>query len=318
MAEPSGHRRWRPDWPCPAVRILAQQRHGPRDPSCASTPDGAQWRAFRTPEGAATLRVLPDRAAGEVDLRAWGPGADRLLEATPGLLGALDDPAGFEPQHPLIADLWRRFAHARFGRSGLVLDALVPAVIEQKVTGQEAFAGYAALLRRHGEPAPGPGDAYGPPRPRGLRTPPTAHVLRSLPSWEWLRLPVDPARARTVVGVARVADSLQRRIDETTPGADATAVLTSLPGIGAWTAAETVRRVLGDADAVSFGDYHVAKDVGWALTGERLDDDALAEVLAPYRPHRARVVALVEMAGLAAPRRGPRMAPRRHLPGGPR
>jgi hypothetical protein len=34
----------------------------------------------------------------------------------------------------------------------------------------------------------------------------------------------------------------------------------------------------------------------------------------PYRPHRYRVQRLLELAGVAAPRRGPRMPPRRHLP----
>ena len=56
--------------------------------------------------------------------------------------------------------------------------------------------------------------------------------------------------------------------------------MVSVPGVGVWTAAETAHRALGDADAVSFGDYHVAKNVGWALTGEAVDDDGMAELLA--------------------------------------
>ena len=75
-------------------------------------------------------------------------------------------------------------------------------------------------------------------------------------------------------------------------------------------------RAHGDADAVSFGDYHIAKNVGWALTGQEVDDDGLAELLEPYRPHRYRVQRLVELVGLSRPRHGPRMAPRRHLPTG--
>jgi hypothetical protein len=46
-----------------------------------------------------------------------------------------------------------------------------------------------------------------------------------------------------------------------------------------------------------------------------VDDDGLAELLEPYRPHRYRVQRLVELAGLRRPRHGPRMAPRTHLPG---
>ena len=75
-------------------------------------------------------------------------------------------------------------------------------------------------------------------------------------------------------------------------------------------------RALGDADAVSFGDYHVAKDIGWALTGKPVDDEQLAVLLEPYRPHRLRVQVLVGQAGLRRPRRGARMTLPSHLPTG--
>ena len=87
-----------------------------------------------------------------------------------------------------------------------------------------------------------------------------------------------------------------------------------MPGIGVWTAAEVAQRALGDPDAVSYGDYHVAKNIGWALTGSEVDDDGLAELLEPYAGHRYRVQRLLELAGAYRPRRGPRMAPRTHLP----
>jgi 3-methyladenine DNA glycosylase/8-oxoguanine DNA glycosylase len=123
---------------------------------------------------------------------------------------------------------------------------------------------------------------------------------------------IDPARSRTLVRAAQVASSLERTV-----GIDPVEVerrLCSLPGIGVWTSAEVRFRAHGDADAVSFGDFHIAKDVGWALTGEAVDDDGMAELLEPYRPHRHRVQRLVELAGLGRPRRGSRSAPRRHLP----
>ena len=73
----------------------------------------------------------------------------------PALLGEHDDAGGFVAHHDVVADLIRRFSGWRMPRSGLVFDSLVPAVIEQKVTGQEAFGGYRRLVRRFGEPAPG-------------------------------------------------------------------------------------------------------------------------------------------------------------------
>jgi 3-methyladenine DNA glycosylase/8-oxoguanine DNA glycosylase len=133
-----------------------------------------------------------------------------------------------------------------------------------------------------------------------------------IPSWEWLRLGIDPARSRAAVTAARVAASLERTVG--LPADEVDRRLQSLPGVGVWTSAEVRFRAHGDADAVSFGDYHIAKNVGWALTGQEVDDDGLAELLAPYRPHRYRVQRLVELGGLSRPRHGPRMAPRRHLP----
>ena len=82
---------------------------------------------------------------------------------------------------------------------------------------------------------------------------------------------IDPARSRTVVTVAR-SRGLARAAGAPNAGRGRRR-LRSIPGIGAWTCAEVRQRSLGDPDAVSFGDYHVAKDVGWALTGTPFDDD---------------------------------------------
>jgi 3-methyladenine DNA glycosylase/8-oxoguanine DNA glycosylase len=133
-----------------------------------------------------------------------------------------------------------------------------------------------------------------------------------VPSWEWLRLPVDGARSRPIQHAARAAAALERAVPLGTDELDRR--LRSLPGVGVWTSAEVRARALGDADAVSFGDYHVAKDIGWALTGQPVDDEGLAEVLEEYRPHRLRVQYLMTVSKHFRPRRGPRMAPRVHLP----
>ena len=298
-------RTWRPGWPCPVGRILGQSRRGAGDPTYRI--DGSRhWRGLRTPEGPTSLLVEPRPAEAVVEARAWGPGAAWALDSLPGLLGADDDPSGFEPRLPLLEEALRHHPHWRLGRTGLVLEALVPAIIEQKVTGQEAFAGFRRLVRRYGERAPGPGAEA------GLWVQPTPDALRTIPSWEWLRLHIDPARSRPVVRAAAVAGSLERLA--ALPGQEADRRLRSLPGVGRWTSAEVRQRALGDPDAVSFGDYHVAADVGWAVRGTPMDDDELEEFLEPWRPHRGRVVALIALTGLRRPRRGPRMAPRSHLP----
>jgi 3-methyladenine DNA glycosylase/8-oxoguanine DNA glycosylase len=96
------------------------------------------------------------------------------------------------------------------------------------------------------------------------------------------------------------------------PISDASARLEAIPGIGAWTTAEVAFRALGDADAVSVGDFHLPHQVSWALAGERRgSDERMLELLAPFTPHRARIVRLIEASGVGPERRGPRLAARR-------
>lgn len=305
MNVPDAVRVWSPGRPVPVAAILRQQRRGGGDPTHRFDVEGRHWRASRTPEGPVTLAVAAQDGAGEVHAQAWGPGAAWALEQLPALLGDLDDWTGFEPRHPVLVEARRHHSHLRLGRTDRVLEAIVPSIIEQKVTGQEAFAGFRALVRRHGEPAPGAGAAL------RLMLPPDAATLRGIPSWEWLALHIDPARSRAVVTAARHAEALERIVGVT--GSESDRRLRSLPGVGVWTSAEVRQRALGDPDAVSFGDYHVAKDVGWALEGEPFDDARLSSYLQPWSGHRGRVPFLVAAAGLHRPRRGPRMSPRDHL-----
>jgi 3-methyladenine DNA glycosylase/8-oxoguanine DNA glycosylase len=140
-----------------------------------------------------------------------------------------------------------------------------------------------------------------------MRVPPSGDVWRRIPSWDFHRANVDPGRARTIVGCAQRADSLERLVSRRPE--EARAALMSLPGVGEWTAAEVAQRAFGDADALSVGDYHLAKMVGWSLLGHPIDDSAMVRLLEPARPHRHRVVRLLEVSGLAVlPRFGPRQA----------
>jgi 3-methyladenine DNA glycosylase/8-oxoguanine DNA glycosylase len=302
-------REWRPDWPCPVVTVLSTHRRGGGDPTYRRTTDGAIWRGIRTPEGPATLRVEPIDEDGVVNAAAWGTGAEWVLDSVPRLLGAYDDPTGFEPPKEL-RETWRRHRSWRIGATGLVMESLVPTIIEQKVTGLEAFAGFRQLVHRFGERAPGPPSETDPVV--RLWVQPSPEQLRTIPSWEWLRLHVDGARSRPIQHAARVATALERAGREVPTEFDRR--LRTLPGIGVWTSAEVRARALGDPDAVSFGDYHIARNVGYALTGEPVDDEGMAVLLEPWAGHRGRVQRLVELAGIGVPRRGPRMAPRTHLP----
>ncbi|QIK76724.1 DNA-3-methyladenine glycosylase family protein [Nocardioides piscis] len=305
MPSQSQTREWRPSWPCPVARVLAQQRRGAGDPTQQVDEAGRIWRAARTPTGPATLCVQSRPGEGLVVGTAWGTGAAWALEQLPALLGADDDPRGFEGHHPAVVEGLRQQPHWRLGRTGIVIESLVPSVLEQKVTGKQAFGSFRELVRRHGEPAPGPVAAL------RLRLQPEPAVIATIPSWEWLRLGVDHARSRTVVTAVRVAASLERIVE--VPG-EAERRLTSLPGIGVWTSAEVRQRALGDPDAVSFGDYHLANQVGWALFGRDITDEEMAEALEPYRPQRGRAAAMAMAGGPTRPRRGPRMSVPTHLP----
>ena len=300
-----------PGRPVPFAAILGTYRHGSGDPTFHTAP-GVVWRTARTPDGPGTLRLHHEPApqGDRVVAHAWGPGAGWLLAGLPDLLGAADDPSDFEVHHEPLRRVARVHQHWRVARSRLVIDSLVPAIIEQRVTGKQAFGAYRQLVRRYGEPAPGPADVIASLR---LMVAPDIAAWRRIPSWEWLRAGVDGRRADTVQRVLQVAPRLEECI--TFPPEKAWQRLRSVPGVGVWTAAETMQRAAGDADAVSFGDYHVAKDIGHALTGTAVDDLGLEQLLRPYAGHRYRVQYLVMAGRLGAPRHGARLAIPTHLPG---
>ena len=285
--------------PVDIAHALAAHRRGRNDPS-QLTVAGTVWRGSRTPFGVATiaLRVERDR----VRVAAWGDGADWALEQAPRLWGAADDPEGFEPHHhPLIAELHHRHPDLRLGRTDLAFDALASAILEQKVTGLQAFGAWRSLLTRYGERAPGP-------TPAAMFAPPAR--WETIPSWEWHRSGVEPPQSRTLVTAAARRESLERALEDAE--ADHDRILRSIRGVGVWTSAETRIRAFGDPDAVSVGDYHLAHEVGYALTGHRTDDDGMEELLTPWSGHRQRVIALIRRAGPREPRRGPRMSPEDH------
>ncbi len=293
---------WRPAFPVDVRRTLSSLHRGPGDPTHRHAPDGSVWRTSRLPSGPVSYRIWQD-GPREVHGAAWGPGAQELVDGVPSLLGADVDLRAFVPGHALVAQVHSRHPGVRIPRTGRVLESLVPSVLEQKVTGKQAREAFRWLVLRHGEPAPGP-------VPAGLRLPLPPEVWRRIPSWDWHRAGVEPARSRTVLAATGVAG----RLEECAGLSDEAARtrLCAVPGIGPWTAAEVAQRALGDADTVSVGDYHLPAFVGWALTGRRVDDDGMLELLEPWRPYRYVVVRLLELSGVTAPRFGPRLAIQDH------
>ncbi len=280
------------------VLTLGELRHGARDPIIRFEGD-AVWRASREVDGAATTRIAP--AAGGWRVMAWGPGARSAAEAVPRLLGREDDPDALTLPAGRLRDLAARLAGMRFGRTDAVWPSLLAAICGQKVTSAQAHQAYFGIIARYGEQAPGPGD---------LRLPPRPEVIAALPYFELHAVGLEQRRATTLIRAAQRIDWLQNAVTMT-PDA-ALARLQALPGLGPWTAAEVARPARGDPDAVSVGDFHVPNLVCWALAREPRGDDArMLELLEPYRGQRARVVRILERAGVRAPRFGPRSRARR-------
>ena len=275
---------------------LGPLSQGRTDPTFQRDASGL-WLTMATASGDATLHLRS--VASTIEGTAWGPGAESAIAQVPALCGAEDDDTGFDPSvHPVIADLHRRMPGLRLTRARRILPFLVPSVLGQKVTGIEQRTAWRRLVTRYGTPAPGP-------VPAGMRVAPTAEVWKRVPSWVWHRAGVGPQRSDTVMRVVTAGDALERAAELDAAGAIRR--LRTIVGVGVWTAHEVVQRSHGDPDSVSVGDFHLAKGVGWALTGERVDDDGMLELLEPWRGHRQRVVRLIEASGIGYERRGPRM-----------
>jgi hypothetical protein len=269
-------------------------RRGWGDPTIRAELDGSWWRATRTSGGPATTRFEPD--GGGILVEAWGPGADRALDEAPALLGGGDVLEGFDPPRGIVRELHRRMPGLRITRSGAVLEALVPSILEQKVAGKLARASYRSLVLAEGEPAPGPAR---------LRLPPSAGRLAAMRYDQFHRFGVEMRRANVIRNAAASNRLLERAARG--PLEDAYRCLRSLPGVGAWTAAEVAIVALGDPDAVPLGDFHLPNQVAWVLAREpRGDDERMLELLAPFAGHRGRVIRLIGAAGLSPPRFGPR------------
>jgi 3-methyladenine DNA glycosylase/8-oxoguanine DNA glycosylase len=291
----------------PALPVNLRQTLGPLgrgngDPTARWDAHGL-WRTLNTPDGPATLRIDQGK---QVTANAWGPGAERAIAGVPELCGEGDDWSELDVSgSPFLADSLHRAPGLRLLRTNAVFEALVPAILEQKVTSVEARRSWRQLVTAYGSPAPGPA-------PEGMRVCPDAHTWRYIPSWEWHRAGVGPQRSQTIVRVAAVAAALERTLTLGRGGLEVAKRLRSLPGVGIWTAAETTQRSHGDADAPSVGDYHLPALVGWALIGKPVDDDGMLELLAPWAGHRQRIMRLIGVSGFAKPRFGPRMTIQDH------
>ena len=252
------------------------------------------WAPMRTPDGPATLHLRRSRRA--VEATAYGSGKSWALESVPGLIGIDDHPERFQSNHPLVRELHRRNPGLRIGCTRRVFDALLVAIVTQKVTGKEAGRSMRHLTRAFSSPAPGP---------MPLQLPPDPEQLAAATYFDLHPLGIEQRRADTIRRVASEAGRIERLADAAPT--NACVYLERIRGIGAWTSAETVSVSHGDSDALSVGDFHLKNLVAWHLTGRpRGTDEEMVELLEGFRPHRGRVIRLLATLG-HAPSFGPGM-----------
>lgn len=306
---------WKADWPISLLAIFKPLQQGSSDPCLALGRVGTRewvWRTVDTPDGPAVQHLQSE--GGSVTSTGWGPGAEFLSQRVPQDLGSADSLGDFDPV-AVVAQAHsaalrehgpQRLRHWRVPAVRAVPQVLIPAILGQRVTAVEAHRGWAFVVRRYGESA----QRFAPAAPIHMTVPPTLAKWRTIPSWDWHAAGIDSARSETVM---RCLEELSSSHLWTAEPVKIRARLRAVPGYGVWTDALLATQSFGDADAVPFRDFHICHAVCHAFLGaHRGSDEQMAEVLAPWAGHRFRVVRMVALAGISAPRRGPRLAPTDH------
>lgn len=267
---------------------------GPGAESLAARSGNRYMYAVATGEGDASVILTVE---GErLHATAIGPGAEPALADVERLVGFDDDFVEFSAAGGLLRDLDRRYRGLRLGSTGRVFESLLPIVLGQRVTTDEAAGSYRRLVRAYGRSAPGG---------HGLTVPPAAEVIANLQYEDLHRFGVERTRAQILIEAARRASRLEEI--SAMSRSDARQRLGAVRGVGPWTVALVMGVAWGDRDAVPRGDFHIPHMVSWLLAGEpRGTDDRMEELLEPFRPHRRRAVILLKLSGRHAPRYGPR------------
>jgi len=276
--------------PLDVTRSLRAYRFARTDPSSVIE-DNELWLAVRTPAGIGTIHVVVDGAEARVE--AFGDAAELLLERASALVGERDRPEPIDfPDR--IRDKARLVTGLRLVKLPCIMQFLLVFIVQQRVVGREASRSLRYLINKYGEDAPGPVP---------LRVPPKWEVLRHLGDGAFGAAGIDRKRAMTIREVALLHRRIESKWDESPE--DAGAWLRKIRGIGPWTEGLVRGIVLGDADAVPVGDYHLPNSIAYALAGEpRANDDRMLELLEPYRPQRWRMMRILGEIGGHAPRYG--------------
>ncbi len=266
-------------------------RFGHADPSVRIV-ESCLAMASQTADGPAWTLAHPD---GELSF--GGRGADAVRERRADPAGTRDAFTTITAHHPIVAALARDFGDVRIGSSADVYKAALTATLGQRITAAEAVAQWGRLCRSLGTPIDTPVGT--------LMAPPDPVTLSRLVPYQLHTFGIEEARARTIIGIARV---FARPGAHQTDGEAAVRRLVSdVPRFGPWTTALVRCEALGDPDAVAVGDFHLKNVVAHALNGRaRGTDDEMLDALRPYAGQRGRILMWLGLAGVVAPKFAPR------------
>jgi AraC family transcriptional regulator of adaptative response / DNA-3-methyladenine glycosylase II len=259
-------------------------------PGVEEVVDGRYRRSLRTPVGPAVVELSP--APDHIRLAAWGAEPEVLAARCRALFDLDADPTAIAAAlgaDPLIGPLVAAAPGRRVPGAVDGAELAVRAVLGQQVSLQAAatLAGrlVAACGERLAEPVGGVTHLF--PAPAAIA------------ALDPAQLAMPRARARTLLGLAgALADGLDLR------------EVSTLPGIGPWTAGYIALRALGDRDVFLAGDLGVRRAL------ERLGADSrpraaarLAERWRPYRAYAMQHLWATAAPGRAAPRAGGTVEP---------
>lgn len=260
------------------------------------------WWATTTPSGPATLqlkRISPEVIAS----KAWGLGAEWITNKVPDLLGLSDNSDTFNPDG-VVGKLWKQ-NRFRVGRTDLVWDAAIGAILSQKVQVTKAMMSLRAIRNTFGYSAPGPIRA---------NLLPTANTVAEMSYVDFHKLGVERKRAETIIRLAKEMPRIKvnplgnRKEEQSSVDKQNILRLSKIKGIGPWTLGLIAAVAYGDTDAVPVGDYHIPNTVAWNLHGiPRADDKQMLQMLEAHKPHRWRVIRLCK-GNSPAPKYGPRLS----------
>jgi DNA-3-methyladenine glycosylase II len=275
-------------WHAPTYRRVVSVDGGPV--ALSVTPEGGS----DTPRLSVLLAGRPiDRSADLLVLSAL----DRLL----GLTVDVSDFATMAAQDPLLAPLAWRMRGLKPPRFPTVFEALVNGVACQQLSLAVGIHLLNRLTADRGRPVPDD--------PGGLRAFPDPDDLATLEPDELKRHGFSMTKARTIIETARaiVAGNLDLECLDRLDDPDAVERLTSLHGIGRWTAEYVLLRGLGRLHVFPGDDVGAHTKLRRLFNIDRpLDYESVEQLVARWHPHAGVVyfhllLDSLSQAGLVAP-----------------